>query len=64
MKKRNNSLQNNTEKVLPEHLVRVVTNQGAKCFRQGKTILEKLKSIDDSVEIIAREMARQAKVKR
>jgi hypothetical protein len=56
--------QNNTGKVLSGHLVRLVKRQGAKYLKQGEKILKKLKCLNDSVEIIAREIARQAKSKR
>jgi hypothetical protein len=60
MKRQRNSTRNRATSLRPAHVVRLLRNQEA---NQAKEILMKLKSIDESVEIIAREMAKRAKGK-
>ena len=61
MRKKGSSSSKEAVTGVSEHLVRVVERQGAECFEQGKAILKTLRNIDESVDIIAREIARYAK---
>ena len=70
MKKKTNVAKSNTP-VVPQHrsfrrFVRKVfssfiKHQGFGYQKEFQSVMEKLQDIDDSIEIIAREMARQAK---
>jgi len=44
-------------------LARLIKRQGVKCLKQSRKILRKVNDLDESVEIIAREIARQARGK-
>jgi hypothetical protein len=61
MRRKKNSPASGAERLWREHAVRLLRSHEANCLKKARKILATLKSIDASVEIIAREMARQAK---
>jgi len=46
-------------KLIVRPLGRRISCQGAECLKQGRRILEKIKEVDESIAIIARQMKRQ-----
>jgi hypothetical protein len=71
MKKRNNASRltirgawknRNLNKLVVKPLLREIKRQRADCLRQGRRIFKKVKAIEESIDIIAREIHRQSEM--
>ena len=47
------------KKLIVRPLGRRISRQGAECLKQGRRILKRIKEVDESMAIIARQMKRQ-----